>query len=236
MLKTQQWATRQRPPASIDAAARAGAGARAQRAAGRRAHRVPPVARRESRQSDRAVPVRRRRLETGQLDEAAHGAERGARPATSTASIASSAAWRCASATCPKARALLTAYLARQPDDAGAQVDLAKACEALGDRTVREAAYQRALAIAPWLEAAHHGYGQLAGRAGNAGDGFYHLATAARLDGDYTTALNQYARAAPQLPAGDARARGGAAVGGGAERYLKVPTPERRGIETQDEG
>ena len=30
------------------------------------------------------------------------------------------------------------------------------------------------------------------------GDGFYHLATAARLGGDYATALNQYSRAAPR--------------------------------------
>ena len=78
--------------------------------------------------------------------------------------------------------------------------------------------YQRAIALAPQLDTAHHGLGLLAGRAGKQGDGFYHLATAARLDGDYATALNQYSRAAPLLPAGDARADGVAAVDGGVER------------------
>jgi predicted Zn-dependent protease len=127
-----------------------------------------------------------------------------------------------------KARTLLTAFLARQPDDAGAHVELATALEVLGDRTQARAEYQRALALAPQLDTAHHGYGILAGRAGEPGDGFYHLATAARIDGDYATALSQYARAQPQLPSGDPRAdetRQWIAV---LSDYLRVPTPEVR--------
>ncbi len=54
---------------------------------------------------------------------------------------------------------------------------------------------------APWFDGAQHRYGLLAGRAGQPGVGFYLLASAARLDGDYATALHQYARAAPPLPA-----------------------------------
>ena len=104
-----------------------------------------------------------------------------------------------------QARRLLSAYTERHPEDAAAQVELAKTLEAQGELAAAEAAYRRALEVAPTYDAAHHGYGQLAGRAGRSGDGFYHLATAARLDGDYATALSQYTRAAPLLPAGDDR-------------------------------
>lgn len=114
-----------------------------------------------------------------------------------------------------RARRLLAAHTERRPEDAAAQVELAKTFEALGDLPSADAAYRRALERAPTYEAAHHGFGQLAGRAGRSGDGFYHLATAARLDGDYPTALNQYARAVPLLPAGDERAQD-------AQRWVEV--------------
>jgi len=124
-----------------------------------------------------------------------------------------------------RARELLTAYLAHEPSDAGARVELAKADEVLGQPDAAMDEYQRALALAPWLESAHHGYGLLAGRAGRAGDGFYHLATAARLDGDYKTALNQYARAEPLLPAGDLRADETRRWVSSLSQYLKVTPP-----------
>jgi beta-barrel assembly-enhancing protease len=126
-----------------------------------------------------------------------------------------------------QARELLTAYLKRAPNDARAHLELAKALEALGDRPAAVAEYERAVALAPTLETAHHGLGVLAGRAGQQGDGFYHLATAARLDGDYTTALNQYTRAAPLLPAGDARADESRQWIVALSEYLKVPLPEQ---------
>jgi predicted Zn-dependent protease len=127
----------------------------------------------------------------------------------------------------PKARERLGAYLARAPKDAGAHVELAKALEALGDAPAAVQEYQRAIALAPQLDTAHHGLGLLAGRAGNEGDGFYHLATAARLDGDYETALNQYNRAAPLLPASDARAAESRQWIVALSEYLRVPVPER---------
>ncbi len=124
-----------------------------------------------------------------------------------------------------RARPLLTAHLARQPDDAGAHVDLAKAAEALGARDAARASYLRALTLAPWLDSAQHGYGLLAGRAGQEGDGFYHLASAARLDGDYATALNQYARAVPLLPPADPRTEDARQWVVVLSSYLGVPPP-----------
>jgi predicted Zn-dependent protease len=126
-----------------------------------------------------------------------------------------------------KARDLLAGYLEREPKDAGAHVELARALEALGDSQRAAEEYQRALALAPQLETAHHGLGVLAGRAGREGDGFYHLATAARLGGDYSTALNQYKRAAPLLPIGDTRADETRQWIATLSDYLHVPAPER---------
>ena len=51
-------------------------------------------------------------------------------------------------------------------------------------------------------------------------------AAAARLGGDYTTALNQYHRAAPLLPAGDARAAESRQWVAALSDYLQVPVPE----------
>jgi len=125
-----------------------------------------------------------------------------------------------------KARELLERYLTVLPNDAGAHVELARTEEALGDTPAAVHEYQRALALAPQLEAAHHGLGLLLGRAGKEGDGFYHLATAARLDGDYSTALNQYSRAAPLLPATDARADESRQWMAALSDYLHVRVPE----------
>ena len=50
-----------------------------------------------------------------------------------------------------RARELLEGYLAREPRDASAHVELAKALEALGDTDAAMAQYQRALEIAPLL-------------------------------------------------------------------------------------
>ncbi len=105
-----------------------------------------------------------------------------------------------------KALECLGRHLEREPGDAGAHVEFAKALEASGDTRKAMAEYRRALELVPQLGAAHYAYGIIAGRAGEEGDGFYHLATAARLSGDYEKALNQYARAEQLLPAGDPRA------------------------------
>jgi hypothetical protein len=55
------------------------------------------------------------------------------------------------------------------------------------------------------MESAHHGLALLAGRSGKEAEGFYHLATAADLSGDYERALSQYARAEALLPHSDVR-------------------------------
>ncbi|MGH7785566.1 MAG: hypothetical protein ACRERC_01795, partial [Candidatus Binatia bacterium] len=78
----------------------------------------------------------------------------------------------------------------------------------------------------PQLEAAQYGYGILAGRAGQPAEGFYHLATAARLKGDYATALNQYARAAPMLPTSDARREDAELWSAALSEFLRVPVPQ----------
>jgi predicted Zn-dependent protease len=126
-----------------------------------------------------------------------------------------------------RARALLGAFVARDPSDAGAHVELAKADEALGDTAAAMAEYQRALELAPQLESAHHGLGMLAGRAGREGDGFYHLATAARLGGDYATALSQYNRAAGRLGGGDQREDETRQWIAALSEYLHVPPPRQ---------
>ncbi|MDX2171289.1 MAG: M48 family metalloprotease [Deltaproteobacteria bacterium] len=130
-----------------------------------------------------------------------------------------------------RARELLGAYLQRMPDDAGALLELGKADEALGDSAAAMDAYRRALAIAPWLATAQHGYGMLAGRAGREGEGFYHLATAARLSGDYPTALNQYRRAQPLLPTADPRSEDAQRWTETLSTYLKVEPPATPGGE-----
>jgi predicted Zn-dependent protease len=224
VLKTPQWAPRQRPPASLDLQ-------RVQAVV--RARSEPPadvlVAYRRARDARPDDPTAQYllgvvALETGQFDDARIALE-----AAQAGGVAGAdrdlGRLALRQRALPAARALLSAHVAREPDDAGAQVELATACEALGDTAAAEAAYQRALVAAPWLEAAHRGYGQLAGRAGRAGDGFYHLATAARLAGDYPTALNQYARAAAQLPAGDPRREDATRWVEILSGFLKVPPP-----------
>jgi len=101
------------------------------------------------------------------------------------------------------ARDLLRRAVEADPADVGALTELAATLETLGDREGSMKAYRRAVDQAPWLESAQYGYGLAAGRAGDQAEGFYHLATAARLGGDYEKALSQYVRAAPVLgPAG----------------------------------
>ncbi len=115
------------------------------------------------------------------------------------------------------------------PDDAGAFLELAKALEALGRADEALIAYRRAVALAPDLDAAQYGLGLLAGRGGNEADGFFHLATALRLRGEYQTALNQYVRARESLPANDPRAEESRQTIKELSEYLKVSVPEQKG-------
>src|SRR5690606_24273707 len=90
-----------------------------------------------------------------------------------------------------------------------AWVELARALEALQDTAAARQAYERGWRAMPELDTAHHGYGLLAGRAGEQGAGFYHLGVAARQRGEYEKALDQLNRALPLL-ADDAERTAGA--------------------------
>jgi predicted Zn-dependent protease len=100
---------------------------------------------------------------------------------------------------------LLREHLQRRPNDASARGELAKALEISGDPDAARAEYKMAWESAPRFAAAHRGYGLLEGRSGDEAEGFFHLATAARLQGEYEQALEQYKRAQPLLPADDPR-------------------------------
>jgi len=105
------------------------------------------------------------------------------------------------------ARELLSRAAETTPDDPIAHRELAKVLEALGDSAGAMRSYERALELAPTLEEAHYSLGILAGRAGRQGEGFYHLAKAFELRGEFDKALSQFQKAAPLLPAGSERAQ-----------------------------
>jgi predicted Zn-dependent protease len=105
-----------------------------------------------------------------------------------------------------KARELLSRAAEVQPDDPVAHYELGKVLEAQNDSAGAMREYQRAFQLAPTLADAHHGFGILAGRAGQAGDGYFHLAVAYKLQGEYDKALSQFEKAAPLFPAGTPRA------------------------------
>lgn len=94
---------------------------------------------------------------------------------------------------------LLEGHLADNGGDGLAWVELARAHEALGDGEAARQAYENGWRAVPELDTAHHGYGLLAGRAGEEGAGFYHLGIAARLRGQYEKAIENFSRAQPLL-------------------------------------
>lgn len=104
-----------------------------------------------------------------------------------------------------EARDRLTKVIAAQPQDAEALLALAQAYEILGDLPTAITMYRRVVALVPDLEPAHHALGLLAGRVGQETDGLYHLATAARLGGDYDRSLTLYLRAEAQMSPTDLR-------------------------------
>jgi predicted Zn-dependent protease len=203
VLRTQQWAKHDRPAASF-------ALRRVQVLARARTEKPADVLAYYQRALDADPKDPQARyfygvacLETGQV-EAAQTALQAARAGGVQAADRELGRLALRQRRLPEARDLLQKSLQAEPKDAGAYVELAKTLEALGDSRGAMDAYQRAWTIAPSLEAAHQGYGMLAGRAGDQAAGLYHLATAARLQGDYEQALTLYARAQPLVKA-DAR-------------------------------
>jgi beta-barrel assembly-enhancing protease len=103
-----------------------------------------------------------------------------------------------------KARELLSRATEVDPSDPIGHDELAKVLEALDDTPGAMREYEHALQLAPTLEEAHYGAGILAGRAGQPGDGFYHLGKAFMLRGEFEKALSQFEKAEPLLPPGSA--------------------------------
>ncbi len=126
-----------------------------------------------------------------------------------------------------QAREFLSRATEIDPDDAVAHHELAKTLEAQKDAAGAMREYERALQLAPALAEAHYGLGILAGRAGHAGDGFYHLAVAYKLRGEYDKALSQFEKAEPLL-AGSARAQAVHAEIAELQEYLRHARTRRR--------
>ncbi len=105
------------------------------------------------------------------------------------------------------ARTALSRAAEIAPQDPLAHQELAKVLEALNDTASAMREYERALELAPGLDQAHYSLGMLEGRAGQPGEGFYHLAQAYKLRGEFDKALSQLRKAEPLLPAGSDRAR-----------------------------
>jgi beta-barrel assembly-enhancing protease len=141
-------------------------------------------------------------LETGQYDAAEKALEE-ARAAGVPAAGAALGTLALRARQPERARMLLTQAVELDPLDAAAHADLAKTFEVLNDSESAMREYQRAIDLAPDLDSAHYALAMLAGRGGRSADGFYHLATAMRLRGEYAEALKQYERAEPLLPAVD---------------------------------
>jgi len=106
-----------------------------------------------------------------------------------------------------KARERLRRATETDPDDPLGHLELAKVYEALGDTGGAMREYERTLQLAPGVEEAHYGFGILAGRAGQQGDGFYHLAMAFELSGEFERALSQLEKAESLLPPHSDRAQ-----------------------------
>jgi predicted Zn-dependent protease len=104
-----------------------------------------------------------------------------------------------------KAVPTIERYLASNPSDGWAHLELGKALASEGksDAALRE--YQRAIRLNPDLDEAHRLLGMALGRTGDQVQGFYQLGTAALLRGDLEQAYSLYDRARPLLAEGTAQ-------------------------------
>ena len=106
-----------------------------------------------------------------------------------------------------RARERLSRATEVDPEDPLGHEEFARVLEALNDNDGAIREYERALQLAPSQPEAHYGLGMLAGRGGQQGEGFYHLAMAFKLRGELDKALSQFQKAEPLLPPGSERAR-----------------------------
>ena len=128
-----------------------------------------------------------------------------------------------------KARELLSRATEIEPDDAVAHYELGKVLEAQHDTAGAMREYEHACRLAPTLAEAHYGLGILAGRAGQAADGYYHLAVSYKLRGEYDKALSQYEKAEPLFPAGTERAQVVKTEIAELKEYLRHASGKHRG-------
>lgn len=80
----------------------------------------------------------------------------------------------------------------KEPDDPVAFRELGRALEAAGDNEGGLRAYRRAAELAPRCEDVQYSLGMLAGRSGHAAEGYFHIAQATLLKGDYRQAIEQF--------------------------------------------
>lgn len=128
-----------------------------------------------------------------------------------------------------KARELLSRASEVDSNDPVAHYELGKVLEAQNDAAGAMREYERAFQLAPTLADAHRGFGILAGRAGEVGDGHYHLAVAYKLRGEYDQALSQFEKAEPLSPAGSERAQAVKAEIAELKEYLHHNSGKPRG-------
>ncbi|MBI4515652.1 MAG: M48 family metalloprotease [Deltaproteobacteria bacterium] len=205
VLRTQQWSTRPRRPASAALA------------------RVQAVVRARTETATAATTFYRRYvddhpsdaqgryllgltlLETGAFDPARQTLEQAAGMGYAAADRELGRTWLRLRQP-DKARDLLRRAVDSDAGDPLAHAELAKALETLGDTTGALREYDRAVELAPTLEDAQYSLAMLAGRAGREADGYFHLAEALRLRGEYDKALIQYEKAQPLLSPSSERA------------------------------
>jgi len=220
VLRRHQWEPHARPPTSLDLA-------RVQLLAQSTAGGPTELVRTYWQQaSERPDDARARyllglaHLETGAFDAARESFERLPQQSGLDASRELGRTWLRLGQP-EKARPLLSRAAEVNPDDPLAHYELARAYEMLKDNDGATREYKRAIELAPSFEEAHYNLGMLAGRAGRLGEGFYHLALALKLRGDYDKALHQLKKAEPLFPAGSQRAEAIGADIAELSRYLK---------------
>jgi predicted Zn-dependent protease len=127
------------------------------------------------------------------------------------------------------AETTLRRRLSKQPSDAFAHQELGKALADAKDETGALKEFQRAIAIDPDLDEAQRLIGMTLGRQGQQGEGFYHLAVAARLRGDLRQALSHFEKCDELEPDGTPRKKELAEAIDELEPIVRTQMMERTG-------
>jgi predicted Zn-dependent protease len=127
------------------------------------------------------------------------------------------------------AETTLRRRLTKQPSDAFAHQELGKALADAKDEAGALKEFQRAIAIDPDLDEAQRLIGMTLGRQGQQGEGFYHLALAARLRGDLAQALSHFEKCDELEPDGTPRKKELAEAIDELEPIVRTQMMERSG-------